>query len=83
MHFVHKVSLMIHTASCDNFLENQGIQSYFHNLLKNLSRQTLKEFEFIYVDTFYDDNKDKFDRLLPGLPFIVKHVPVHKNHRYW
>ena len=83
MHFVHKISFMIHTASCDFFLENQGIKSYFENLLRNLSRQTIKEFEFIFVDTFYEENKEKFDRLMPGLPFIVKHVPVHKNHRYW
>ena len=49
---------MIHTASCDFFLENQGIKSYFENILRNLSRQTLKEFEFIYVDTFYEENKE-------------------------
>jgi glycosyltransferase involved in cell wall biosynthesis len=74
---------MIHTASCDNFLNNQGIQSYFASLLKNLSRQTLKEFELIYIDTFYNDNKVFFDSLNSGLPFILKHVPIHEKHRYW
>jgi len=83
MHYVHKISLMIHTASYDDFLESQGIPSYFTALLKNLSQQTIKEFELVYVDTFYEDNKEKFDSLLPGLKFIVKHIPVHKDHRYW
>lgn len=83
MHYVHKISFMIHTASADSFLENQGISSYFLALLKNLSRQTLKQFELIYIDTFYEDNKDRFQSYLPGLPFIVKHVPIHHNHKYW
>jgi len=83
MHYVHKISLMIHTASADSFLENQGIPSYFYALLKNLSRQTIKQFEFIYIDTFYEDNKHRFKTYLPGLPFIVKHVPLHHEHRYW
>lgn len=83
MHYVHKISLMIHTASHDAFLNNQGIKSYFTSLLKNLSRQTLKEFELIYIDTFYDNNKDFFNSLNSGLPFILKHVPIHEKHRYW
>jgi hypothetical protein len=35
------------------------------------------------LSRFDEDNKEKFDSLLPGLKFIVKHVPVHKDHRYW
>lgn len=83
MNYVHRVSLIIHTASCDSFLENQGINSYFLSVVENLKRQTLKEFEFIYVDTFYEENKEKFGSVIPYLPFIVKHVPLHENHRYW
>lgn len=83
MNYVHKISLMIHTASCDNFLESQGIPSYYEALLKNLSRQSLREFELVYVDTFYDDNKARFDGLISGLNFNVKHIPIHKEHRYW
>ena len=83
MHYVHKISLMIHTASCDDFLENQGIKSYFKSLLDNLKRQTIKEFELIYIDTFYENNKKYFDSLNSNLPFIMKHVPLHYNHRYW
>ena len=59
MNYVHRMSLMIHTASCDNFLEAQGIPSYYEALLRNLSRQTLREFELVYVDTFYEENKEK------------------------
>ena len=83
MNYVHRMSLMIHTASCDNFLEAQGIPSYYEALLRNLSRQTLREFELVYVDTFYEENKEKFDKLLSGLNFNVKHVPIHVEHRYW
>lgn len=83
MHYVHRMTLMIHTASCDNFLESQGIPSYYEALLRNLSRQSLREFELVYVDSFYEENREKFDRLLSGLNFIAKHVPIHKDHRYW
>ena len=83
MKYVHKVSLMIHTASYDNFLDCHGIKSYFKALLANLQRQNMHEFELIYVDTFYDENREKFDSYLPGLKFIVKHIPVHESHRYW
>lgn len=74
---------MIHTASLDDFLQNQSIDSYFTSVTRCLTKQTFKEFEFIYIDTFYEDNKDKFQNIIAGLPFVVKHVPVHKNHRYW
>lgn len=78
-----KISVMIHTASFDNFLQNQNIQSYFESVTDCLSRQTFKAFEFIYIDTFYETNKDRFNEIISKLPFQVKHVPVHVNHRYW
>jgi len=55
MNYIHNISLMIHTASQDNFLKNQGIDSYFENVCINLSRQSHKSFELIYIDTFYED----------------------------
>jgi glycosyltransferase involved in cell wall biosynthesis len=76
-----KISVMMHTASCDYFLNNQGIPSYFYEVTRNLSYQTFKKFEFIYVDTFYEQNKESFAKL--ELPFKVKHVPIHSAHRYW
>lgn len=78
-----KVTLTIHTASFDNFLENQGINSYFQALTYCLLFQKLKSFELVYIDTFYEDNKDKFAGIIADLPFQVKHVPIHPNHRYW
>lgn len=78
-----KLSLMIHTASFDTFLESQEIKSYFESLCKNLCEQSLKEIELIYTDTFYEFNKNNFHEITKQLPFVVKHVPIHKNHRYY
>ena len=76
-----KISLMIHTASHDCFLKNQGINSAFQMIVDCLLQQSFKEFEFIYIDTYYDDNKLTFQKI--DTPFVVKHVPVHSEHRYW
>lgn len=76
-----KISLMIHTASCDNFLYNQGIPSYIEALIENLNRQTFKNFELIYIDTYRDSNN--FENYISKANFQVKHVAVHPNHRYW
>ena len=78
-----KLSLMIHTASFDTFLQTQGVTSYFTSLCQNICQQTLKEIELVYVDTFYDHNKSNFESVYKNLPFVVKHVPIHKNHRYY
>lgn len=78
-----KITVTIHTASLDDFLSDQGIKSYFSSVLTNLKRQTFKDFELIYIDTFHETNKDNFAALTKGLPFQVKHVPIHKDHRYW
>lgn len=75
-----KISLIIHTASPDDFLRPQGIPSYFEALVENLTHQTFKQFELIYVDTYYAENRAHF-RTVTGIP--IKHVPVHKDHRYW
>lgn len=83
MHYVHKITVTIHTASQDDFLQNQGIDSYFENVCINLSRQTFRSFELVYVDTHYEKNKTKFDAIFPRYSLYVKHVPVHPNHRYW
>ncbi len=75
---------MIHTASCDEFLEPQGIKSYFHSLIKNLNKQVLKEIELVFVDTFHEPNRNKFEKIIKEeAQFCVKHVPIHKEHRYW
>lgn len=76
-----KISLMIHTASCDDFLADKGIPSYFEALVENLNRQTFKNFELIYIDTYRDSNN--FDSYISKAGFQVKHVAIHPNHRYW
>lgn len=76
-----KISLMIHTASPDNFLINQGLNSYFKSLIHCLNYQTFKDFELVYVDTYYEENKNLFNKLNNN--FLIKHVPIHENHRYW
>jgi hypothetical protein len=54
--------------------------------IDSLKTQSFKSMEFIVVDALYN----KRPRLFQGdpfnsnkLPFRVKHVPVHKDHRYW
>jgi len=83
MPHVHKMTIMIHTASDDRFLGNQGVSSYFAALLQNLKRQTLKQFELVYIDTFYEENRQEFSKLMRGIGFVCKHVPIHQKHRYW
>jgi hypothetical protein len=76
-----KISLMIHTASFDDFLNDHQINSYFEALVNNLEFQIFKDFELVYIDTFYEENKEKFAAIKSN--FQIKHVPVHLNHRYW
>lgn len=76
-----KISLMIHTASFDDFLSDHQINSYFEALVSNLEYQTFRDFELVYTDTFYEENKEKFAAVNSN--FQIKHVPVHPNHRYW
>lgn len=77
------ISFMIHTASMDFFLKQKGINSYFEALTSCLEKQNFKNFELIYVDTFYENNKENFSNIIQKLPYQVKHVPIHKDHRYW
>jgi len=78
-----KLSLIIHTASVDAFLTAQGIPSYFVALCDNLAVQTFQDFELVYVDTYYEQNRERFERQGPAFLKHIKHVPVHPNHRYW
>lgn len=80
---MRKVSLMIHTASPDDFLREQGIPSYFVALTETLRQQTFMDFELIYIDTYHAENRARFWALRGYLPYCVKHVPVHPQHRYW
>jgi hypothetical protein len=50
-------------------------------LVAMLEQQTFRDFELVYVDTYYEENKERVSRLSPS--FRLKHVPVHPKHRYW
>jgi hypothetical protein len=77
-----KISLIIHTASADNMLQKEhNIDSMFQMYIDCLEQQTFKDFEFILVDGKYDENKESFKNIKTS--FVVKHVPIHDNHRYW
>lgn len=75
------ISLIIHTASSDDFLRGQGIAGYFEAVTRCLSHQTHGSFELVYVDTFYEQNRDRFASI--ERPFRIKHVPIHPEHRYY
>lgn len=80
-----KISLIVHSASPDMFLQDRGITSYFAALLTDLTRQTISDFELIYVDTYHTEQREWFAEVLAAIEpkFRVKHVPVHHEHRYW
>ncbi len=78
-----QISLLIHTASPDDFLANQGIPSYFLALVESLVHQSHRDFELVYVDTYHAGNHPRFIGAIRNASVSVKHVPVHPDHRYW
>lgn len=78
-----QISLIIHTASPDDFLAAQGVPSYFRALLHHLQWQSLQDFELIYVDTYHEQQREHFRKCIDSMPYRIKHVPVHPEHRYW
>lgn len=81
-----QVSVLLHTASRDDFLAEHGIPSYFAALCHNLKRQMVTgapTFELVYCDANWGRHCGHHAALITELPFCVKHVPVHKDHRYW
>jgi len=77
------ISLLIHTASTDNFMAGQGIPSYFVALIENLNQQKHDSFELVYTDTFHEENRATFHWVIKTAKFPVKHVAIHREHRYW
>lgn len=52
--------------------------------IKSLRKQTFRDFEIVVADALIDRRPNMFNgKPFHGLPFPVKHVPVHPNHRYW
>ena len=73
------ISVIMPTAREKYSILGQPHLNYLEPTMKSLARQTFKDFEFILVDALYDERKEDFSKL----PFPIKHVPVHPNHRFW
>ena len=77
------ISVLIHTASHDDFLSPSGVESYFESVVLNLAHQTFNEIELVYVDSSYKENQGKFQDIASNASFQIKHVPIHNSHKYW
>lgn len=54
--------------------------------IESLKSQTFKDFEFIVVDALYHLRPKLFQGepfYSDVLPFPIKHIPIHQNHRFW
>ena len=74
------ISVIMPTAHQDYPIIGQPEVHFLAPTIKSLSEQTFKDFEFILVDALHS-KRDPYD--FSKLPFPIKHVPVHPNHRFW
>jgi hypothetical protein len=77
-----KITVTVRCASRDSFLSSQGLPSYFAAVLACLDRQTFTDFEVVWVDLHHKQNCDAF-AAMAMTDYLVKHVDVHPQHRYW
>ncbi len=73
------ISVITPTARDDYSILGQPDLHYLDLTMKSLTKQTFKDFELVIVDALHDSRDYDFSRL----PFTVKHVPIHPNHRFW
>jgi glycosyltransferase involved in cell wall biosynthesis len=80
------ISIIMATARDNYPITGQPKLHMLKPTIDSLKEQSFKDFEFICVDALYN----KRHKLFQGdpfnsnkLPFRVKHVPIHKDHRYW
>jgi glycosyltransferase involved in cell wall biosynthesis len=71
------ISCILCTARDDFPIIGMRELHLFQPTIKSLVNQTFKDFELIIVDALSRDHD------FSKLPFPVKHVPVHPNHRFW
>jgi len=74
------ISVIMPTARDDYPIIGQPDLHFLKPTIKSLSEQSFKDFEFIFVDAL-QDQRESYD--FSKLPFPVKNVPVHPNHRFW
>jgi len=75
------ISCILPTARSDYSIIGQPDVHIFEPTLRSLSRQVFRDFELIVVDALYPKRGSWFED--SRLPFPVKYVPVHPNHRFW
>jgi glycosyltransferase involved in cell wall biosynthesis len=80
------ISIIMATARDNYPIVGQPKLHMLKPTIDSLKEQSFKDFEFIIVDALYN----KRPKLFQGdpfnsnkLPFRVKHVPIHKDHRFW
>ena len=83
---MHEISIILTTARNDFSILGLPETHILGPCIESLSNQTFKDFELIVVDSLIDLRPKMFKgEPFNGdkLPFDVKHVPVHPNHRFW
>lgn len=73
------ISVILVTARPEFSIIGQPEVSWINKILMCLRIQTFKDFELVIVDSLYGKREHSFN----GLPFDVKYVPVHPEHRVW
>ena len=73
------ISIIMPTARDNYCIQGQPDLHFLKPTMESLSKQSFKDFELILVDSLYPTRDYGFS----GIPFPVKHVPVHPNHRFW
>lgn len=74
------ISVIMPTARDNYSIIGQPDLHYLKPTIKSLSEQTFRDFEFIFVDALHGQ-RESYD--FSKLPFPVKNVAVHPNHRFW
>lgn len=74
------ISVILCTARSDFPIIGLSQVHLFETTLRSLCNQSFKSFELVLVDAFYEKRKDHD---FSELPFPLKHVPPHPNHRFW
>ena len=81
---MYNISLVLITARDDYAIIGLPETHILGPCIESLKNQTFRDFELVVVDSLYELRPGMFRGEPFGeLPFPVKHVPVHLNHRFW
>ena len=81
---MYDISIVLITARDDYTIIGLPETHILGPCIESLKAQTYKSFEIIVVDSLHEHRPQMFEGEPFGeLPFPVKHVPVHPNHRFW